>query len=401
MKKLSLILAIAMMATIFCFVMPTTAAADDVEVVINGVPEVGTLEDAIMMGALDEATEDVTIVLQKDVSVSNMQFTSKFNNADGSAIGYTIDLNGFTMTVTGYNGLMLGGSSNEAGNLKDNRLTVKNGYIISDQAGCAFQCYSYGSLDLENVVITVPTELNYCVINTLFSGNIDMTRHLDVTMKNVIINMYSSKDASFLRTGNGDGPSTITAENCQFNAIQGPNGEAPKVSGIHTSSSTSTVSLKNCTFNVTNSVDTATKCQNVTFADCVVNVNGNTATLPANIKATDDPLVNDGFVEFDLPKAPETTPAPETSAVPETTPAPETSAVPETTPAPETTEAPTTDAPTTNAPTEAPNTTAKPDTTTAPSANENKGGGCGGFTVAASFLAIVCAAGAAIVIKKK
>ena len=98
-----------------------------------------------------------------------------------------------------------------------------------------------------------------------------------------------------------------------------------------------------------------------------------------------------------------TTAAPETSAVPETTPAPETSATPETTPAPETSAVPETtpSTPTTNAPTEAPNTTAKPDTTTAPSTNENKGGGCGGFTVAASFLAIVCAAGAAIVIKKK
>ena len=111
MKKLSLILAIAMMATVFCFVMPTTAAADDVEVVINGVPEDGTLEDAITMGALDEATEDVTIVLQKDVTVSIMQFTSKFNNADGSAIGYTVDLNGFTLTLTGRNALQLGATT--------------------------------------------------------------------------------------------------------------------------------------------------------------------------------------------------------------------------------------------------------------------------------------------------
>ena len=124
---------------------------------------------------------------------------------------------------------------------------------------------------------------------------------------------------------------------------------------------------------------------------------------PECITVKDDPNVTDGFLGFEMPGVVVTMPeAPETSAVPETTPVPETSAVPETTPAPETTEAPTTDpvptGPITTVPTTAPATDAP--TTDAPT-SENKGGGCGGFTVAASFLAVICAAGAAIVIKKK
>ena len=39
--------------------------------------------------------------------------------------------------------------------------------------------------------------------------------------------------------------------------------------------------------------------------------------------------------------------------------------------------------------------------TDAPSDDGNPGGGCGGFTVASSLIALICAAGAAIVIKRK
>jgi outer membrane biosynthesis protein TonB len=157
-------------------------------------------------------------------------------------------------------------------------------------------------------------------------------------------------------------------------------------------------------YNTTDGVTTP----QLTLVDCEYTLrnpdkNAEVVHNPQGLAIDDNPEIANGFQGFEKPEIVVTLPeAPETSAVPETTPVPETSAVPETTPAPETTEAPTTNAPTTNAPTEAPiTTTAKPDTTTAPTNNENKGGGCGGFTVAASFLAVICAAGAAIVIKKK
>lgn len=85
---------------------------------------------------------------------------------------------------------------------------------------------------------------------------------------------------------------------------------------------------------------------------------------------------------------PETTEAPETTAAPETTKAPETTAAPETTKAPETTAAPeggdATQAPTTNAP-------------TTDKAEEQKG--CGGFV--AGSVAIITILGTALIVKKR
>ena len=68
MKKISLILAIIMMASLFCIAMPTTAAAAGYECTINGV-EYESLNDAVVLGALDEATEDVYIKLLKDIDI--------------------------------------------------------------------------------------------------------------------------------------------------------------------------------------------------------------------------------------------------------------------------------------------------------------------------------------------
>ena len=437
-KKISLVLAIIMIASLFCVAMPTTAAAADAVVEIDGVAY--TLEDASMYGFWELSKTDITVkvlrnLTQEDFAAIGGCF-SIFNyetDAEGNPVKVTIDFQGFSLTgITTGNFFRLGAPS--AAPDKKSDITIKNMIMTQSGGGSFCQVYAGGNYTFENCIFTAENAFNWTGINANMGDNTG--NPANINLKNVKMFMPAAagpnNTVSFFRTGNTANPAedtknaegkyaaegkspivNFTVDNCLFNADlkEGETITDKGAMGFHVTSERSTSVLTNCTFITPQSpVYITSGLRNysaeftrgadvVTLNDCVLdNSDKNPGVSKDDIiycgefaTINDDPTVEDGFKDFEMVTPPETTPAPETTE------APETSATPETTPAPETTEAPTT-----NAPTEAPNTTtAKPDTTTAPSANETKGGGCGGFTVAASFLAIVCAAGAAIVIKKK
>ena len=428
MKKLSFILAIIMVASLFVAVAPvnTVAASSDYECLVNGVPY-ETLYDAVLMGVIDEATEDTTITLLKDVTVTGViQFASKYTNADGTPIAFTVDLNGYKMTANANNVFQLGVKNNNDINAKEHILTFKNGYIEHDGPGSVFQLFSYGECNLENLIINCTNKVNYCVLNTMTGSNKD-GKKLVFNVKNVEIVMPSrcnTNQTSFFRSGNPatdrtDDPSVEAYfENCNFNTVGDVPAENP-VRALWFRSAVATVTMKNCTFsspktpvycddeiksmNTANGVVTPT----VILIDCkytVLDSNSPAMNNPDCVKIEDDPLVEDGFQGFDLPTPPETEYVPETTETPETEPAPETDpidtpAATEPTDTPAATD-PAEDTPAATTPTDTPAVTT-PAVTEPANTDKPAGGGCGGFTAVATFIALICGAGAAIVIKKK
>ncbi|MBQ8388058.1 MAG: hypothetical protein IJX46_03955 [Clostridia bacterium] len=440
-KKISLVLAIVMVASLLCVAMPaTTVSAAEYDVEIDGA--LYTLGDADTYGYWELSRTDITVKVIRDLTQEDFaelgNCFSIFNyetDAEGNPVKVTIDFQGHSLTgITTGNFFRLGAP--EAAPSKKSDITIKNMIMSQSGVGSFCQVYAGGNYTFENCIFTATEAFNWTGINANMGDNTG--NPCNITLKNVQMFMSATagpkNSVSFFRTGNSadtkdfakndegkftEAHSPIVnyyAENCLFNADL-KEGETladtdKGAIGFHVTSERSTSVLTNCTIiapqpiYITSGVanyaaDLTAGANVVTINDCILDNSDKTAAskqdpiyTPAFSNTNDDPTVEDGFKGFEMMDPPATTPAPETSAAPETTPAPETSAAPETTPAPGTTEAPTTDKPTT------------PAGTTAPVVEDDEPAeegcaGCGGFSIAASFLALVCAAGAAIVIKKK
>jgi hypothetical protein len=187
-------------------IVPTSVAAEEpeYEVLINGVPW-ESLADAMVFGVIDEATEDTTITLLKDMALpSAIAFTSKNTKADGSPVVFTFDLNGHTVESSASNAFQVGRNKDNAANAKENVLIMKNGIINHNGPGSVVQIYSYGRCDLENLIINCTEKVKYCVINTM-TGSDKTGLKMVLTVKNVestLPTKCSTSQTSFFRTGN-------------------------------------------------------------------------------------------------------------------------------------------------------------------------------------------------------
>ena len=77
-KKISLVLAIVMVASIFAMAMPLTAAAASAPFEVDGVAY--TYEDALFAGVWEEAITEVTIKVTRDLTVDD--FNGSLNDED-------------------------------------------------------------------------------------------------------------------------------------------------------------------------------------------------------------------------------------------------------------------------------------------------------------------------------
>jgi cell division septation protein DedD len=184
----------------------------------------------------------------------------------------------------------------------------------------------------------------------------------------------NNANVGIVRTGNGGNTVALTIKNTEI-IVNGEGGEKP-AAALNVTTALATVVIDNCAIR-------ATANSAVLFSQEVTTKAQITGSILSNTSETVNVISNAALAELTDceviggPEAVETTPeetTPEETTPEETTPV-------ETTPA-ETTPATTTPA-TTDAPAPAP------------------AGGCGGISVVAQLVAVICAAAAVIIIKKK
>ena len=326
-----------------------------------------TLAEAI--AAAKTSTVDCTIVLNKDITLAEA-ITIESANAD---VQVTFNGGDYTVTATQGNAIKVGATGTAA------KIDIKNLNVeYSTGNGSVIQIYANGAVNLTDVKINSTANLNYCAVNALNTG---AGTTLNVVIDDCVFvsNAEGAKaGASVIRTGNDDDAvSNVTVKNTIVKVEGTPAANA--VAAIGVTDDTSVVVVENCwiTGNTTAAISTvaglATKVQ--VKSSYIAVADSTPAFSDAAAVEVDQTST---VIEGEAADAP-TTDAPATDA-------PATDAP--------TTDAPATDAPATDAPaTDAPATEAP--TTEAPA------GGCGGIAIAAQLVALICAAAAVLIIKKK
>ena len=368
-KNLSLILAIVMLAMVFCAAMPlTVAAAEDYEIEFNGQKmNFADLHSEVMPWIyLVAAQEDVTIKLLKNVDTSSFKdgyfpIYADQLKADKTPVKFVFDGNGYTLTTNTGNFFRLGGKG--AAPTATNNVTIKNLNIEYNGVGSVVQVYSGGDFALENVVMNITTVMNWTAFNANMNDNTG--NPANVTFTNVIMNMgpngSTNMCSSFVRTGN-QGLADKNAEtnvyhtdkspivnyvfnNCFFNApgkasteptktaTDGTVTQNPGVRAVDVTSGRSKIVANNCTFiaptsfvgyerffpgNDRTTDEIKAKPGWVTLNDCVIDESGNNGVavkLPiigSGLEiVNDDAAVENGFKQFEMVKPGESGKLPE------------------------------------------------------------------------------------------
>ncbi len=363
-KYLSLILAIVMVAMVFCAAMPfAVAAADDYEIEFNG--EKMNFAD-LHMGdmawiKITAATEDVNIKLLKDVNTDSFKGSyfplyAQYLKADNTPVKFVFDGNGYTITTNANNFFRLGGLSGAP--TATNNVTFKNLNIEYSGAGSVLQVYSGGEFAIENVIMNISSQINWTAFNANMGDN-GLANPANVTLTNVEINMGpdassgSTYTTSCIRTGNtslkdsdGDGISdqdngpvvNYTFNNCFFNAPGTPaqvdGADKAGVRAVDITSGRSKIVANGCTFISPNapiygnssyfaSKNKVTEAIRpgedwATLNDCVLDNSGKNSACKADpiymedlVTETDDPAVENGYKKFEMVKPGESGKLPE------------------------------------------------------------------------------------------
>ena len=167
--------------------------------------------------AANSATEDVTIELLSDISITEVEL----KNVNGKRI--TLDGNGKKITTSGGNNALKINSD----------MTFSDFAVVHNNWGSAFQIYTCSDVRIENVFIDASAKVkrNYTLINTLGTG-----AKTTLTLDNVRILMSadpatSQKDLTAIRTGNGSGNVDIKIYNSEIDVSASPDTCAIYVKG--------------------------------------------------------------------------------------------------------------------------------------------------------------------------
>ncbi len=348
----------------------------------------GTAYDtlAAAVDAANAAISDTKIVLCSDVDLGSTVITLK--NAAKKAIVF--DGNNYTITATAGNAIKVGADGDT-----DAKVSFKNLNIDYTGVGSIIQIYAGGEVDLYNVKIQSGGKLNWCAVNALNKAGTELK--LDI-VDCVITGIDDGNNANvgLVRTGNGANIVYLNIVDSTIMAQAGAVAAAKPIVALNITTALATVTIDNCLLSATTNsaiiahADLAAK---VEISNSYIENNTEDAEVlsdaakftfdPVNVTIEGGPKENTGDTtpEETTPNGPtgDTTPT-------ETTP---------NDPAGDTTpdQGGEGDQTTPNQGGEGDQTTAKPD--------EPKGGACGGIAIAAQLAALICAAAAVMIIKKK
>ena len=372
-KRISLILAVIMVAALFCSVLPLTAGAEEApavttcNVTVDG-EDMGSMEIAVALSLVNQNLGDEVVI----------NLTSDWN-IDGA-----VAIDGANLTINGNNHIITvkeGMGNVFIVNGKDKNITINNATITGDAAGpssassCIFQIKGDNAGVVLTDVVMNNLKAKWYIINLM--GNNGSQKN--ATLTRVIA---TNIPTPFLSSGNSNNPEKNVWDHTNYCVIKINDSlltSEGRVIQIN-AGSTCDIDVNNSTLQI---VDTATKANPVVRVEMPKNLaegQVNTSTIditnsvikfPAAVGCTENKIGNDGDTTgITYNYVPGVPTAAETQAPPAT-------------------DAPATDAPATDAPaTEAP-------TTEAPA------GGCGGIAIAAQLVTLICAAAAVLIIKKK
>ncbi len=411
-KRISLVLAIVMIAALFCTIVPFAVAADETEennciIKVAGEDYGATVFDATLLKEY-LTLGDVELTLTGDITIT----------AD------CIDLRDYNLTINGNNHVITikeGISNIFRLESADRTLTISNAILTGAQnnGGCVFQLKGANTtVNLTDVTMTALSSKWY-IINVM--GNDGKTRTVNLTRVIAVDNVTSDQNGCFLSTGNDASESNADHTNYAVINITDSKIQTPKRVLQINKGSTADINITNSTLSLPDdaAADSAAiriYAPQLLAADQVtattLDATGSLIKVPAGclaIKADDH---NDITLNY-APGVPTdvTTQAPPAVEIPDVT----------TTDSDVTTTG--SDVTTTDGGNDETTTTEKKDDETTPSATTTDGGddkpsvttpnattpppaadegcaGCGGIAIAAQLVALICAA-AVVIIKRK
>ena len=331
---------------------------------------VGTAYDtlAAAVDAANSSISDTMIVLCSDVDLGSNVITLK--NAAKKAIIF--DGNNYKITATANNAIKVGADGDT-----EAKVYIKDLNIDYTGVGSVIQIYAGGQVDLCNVKIQSNGKLNWCAVNALNKTGTTLDLNIvDCVIKGT--DNGNNADVGLVRTGNNGNFVNLTIKGSTIIAYAGETAADKPIAAINVTSALAAVVIDD-------SLIMSTANSAIIVRDDLAALVEITNTYIANESEEVEVLSNADLFTLDPltvtiaggPKPEETTPEITTpEATPEQTPVQTPEQTPEATP--EQTPAVTT-----------------------PKTEASKGGACGGIAIAAQLAALICAAAAVMIIKKK
>ena len=322
--------------------------------------------------AANAAISDTKIILCADVDLGGTIITLK--NVAKKAIVF--DGNNYKITATANNAIKVGADGDT-----EAKVYFQNLNIDYTGVGSVIQIYAGGEVDLYNVKIRSNGKLNWCAVNALNKAGTELKLNIvDCVITGA--DDGNNPDAGLVRTGNNGNIVYLNILDSTIIAEAGDAAAAKPITPLNVTSALATVVIDN-------SMLVATNNSAIVVRDDLAAKVKITNTYLANDSEEIDVLSNEALFDIDdLTVTIEGGPKPEETTPEETTPEATPEQTPEATPeqTPEAT------------PEQTPEAT--PEATT-PKTEPSKGGACGGIAIAAQLAALICAAAAVVIIKKK
>ena len=340
----------------------------------------GTAYDTLpaAVEAANASISDTMIVLCADADLGSSDIILK-NNAKKAII---LDGNNHKITATAGNAIKVGADGDT-----DALVYIKNLNIDYTGVGSIIQIYAGGRVELYNVKIQSNGKLNWCAVNALNKAGTTLDLNIDDCVITGADN-GNNANAGLVRTGNNGNFVNLTIKGSTIIAQAGAAAADKPITALNVTSAFASVIIDDCLLMATNNSAI------IVLNDLAAKVQISNSYI-ANESETVEVLSNDELFTIDpLTVTLEGGPKPADTTPDVTTPEPD---VDVTTPEPDvdvTTPDAGADVTTPDAGEQTPaQTTAKPE---AP-----KGGACGGIAIAAQLAALVLAAAAVMIIKKK